>query len=315
MTGFWEGLGGSLAERWIVLILTPAFAFWAGGLTAWAWSRGWHDGWTELGNRITGLSSAEQIALAVGGFVLVTVSGIAVQRATLPLLRIFEGYWPRWLGTARSLLIARQTRRVVRLQQERDQLAAKLGDDTATPEERRRHLTLDKRLRRVPTEANDEEPVRRMPTSLGNILRAAESWPVDKYGLDAVKCWPRFWLILPETARTELTSARSSLDSAATVVVWSLLFVVWTFWAWWALPIGLAIAALAYRMVLGSAEVYGDLLESTFDVHRRLLYQAVEWPLPRTPAEERETGRALTEYLWRGSDSETPSFTSNRADS
>ena len=59
-------------------------------------------------------------------------------------------------------------------------------------------------------------------------------------------------------------------------------------------------------MLLASAAVFGDLLEATFDVHRRLLYEALQWPQPRTPAEERASGRRkreLTEYLsFRGSD-------------
>jgi hypothetical protein len=110
-----------------------------------------------------------------------------------------------------------------------------------------------------------------------------------------------------------LTSARAALDASATVVVWSLLFVVWSVWAWWAAPAGLVVAVAAYRILLTSAAVYGDLLEATFDVHRRLLYEAAGWPLPRSPAEERALGEALTEYLWRGSDASTPIFrTPNR---
>jgi hypothetical protein len=37
------------------------------------------------------------------------------------------------------------------------------------------------------------------------------------------------------------------------------------------------------------------------DLYRPLLCQALRWPLPTNPQEERELGKALTEYLWRGS--------------
>jgi hypothetical protein len=309
----WTELGSGVGEKWLALVLTPAFAFWGGGVVAWAWSRGWSDGWSELGDRLAGLSGAEQVALAIGAFVGVTVSGVAVQRATLPVLRVLEGYWPARLDGLRERLVAVRSRRVVRLRRERDELATKVEERRASVSEQHRHLALERQLRRVPVEPDEAAPVRRMPTALGNILRASESRPVDKYGLDTATCWPRLWLVLPETARNELTTARTALDSAATVVVWAVLFVVWTVFAWWALPAGLLVAAAAYRLVLGSAAVYGDLLESAFDVHRRLLYDAVAWPLPRTPAEERELGEALTEYLWRGSDDPTPPF--RRADS
>ena len=304
----WAELGSGIAERWLVLILTPAFAFWGGGVVAWAWSRGWHAGWVELGDKITAMSAAEQIALAIGTFIGVTVTGIAVQRATLPVLRLLEGYWPSWLDPLRARVVSRRSRRITRLRRERDELAEKVQERKASTDQRRRHLALERRLRRIPTEADEDTPTRRMPTALGNILRAAESWPVDKYGLDPVKCWPRLWLLLPETARSELATARASLDSSANFTVWAALFVVWTVLAWWALPAGLILAVAGYRLVLGRAAIYADLLESSFDVHRRLLYQALAWPLPANPAEERALGAALTEYLWRGSDEPHPTF-------
>lgn len=309
MTGFFAAFGGKVAESWALLVLTPAFAFWGGGVAAWAWSRGWNDGWSDLGDALADLSGAEQLALAVGVFVFVTVSGIAVQRATLPILRLLEGYWPTWFDPVRRRIVGIRAHRIDRLQRERDALADKVAGNHASPDERRRYLLLDQRLRRVPTEAREGEHIRRMPTSLGNVLRAAESWPSDKYGLDAVKCWPRVWLVLPETTRTELTAARASVDAAANVVTWALLFLVWTVWAWWAAPIGVLVAVGAHRMLLASAAVFGDLLEATFDVHRGRLYDALRWPRPQTPAEERALGRALTEYLWRGSDAERPSYT------
>src|SRR5262249_34312036 len=173
-------------------------------VVAWAWSRGWHDGWVELGDRITGMSSAEQIALVIGAFIGVTVTGIAVQRATLPVLRVLEGYWPAWLDPLRARVVSLRSRRIARMRRERDQLAVKVEKGRATADEQRRHLALERRLRRIPTEANESTPTRRMPTALGNILRAAESWPAHKYGLDPAKCWPRLWLLLPETSRSEL---------------------------------------------------------------------------------------------------------------
>jgi len=56
------------------------------------------------------------------------------------------------------------------------------------------------------------------------------------------------------------------------------------------------------------AATYGDLLESRYDLRRRLLYESVTWSLPQTPAEAPQLGRTLTECLWRGSDDTSPTF-------
>jgi hypothetical protein len=84
-----------------------------------------------------------------------------------------------------------------------------------------------------------------LPTRIGNILRAAETWPADKYGLDAVVVWPRLWLLLPDISRQELLAARAALDSAVAAVIWGLLFCVFTIWTPFAIPAGLAVAAAA----------------------------------------------------------------------
>ena len=79
-----------------------------------------------------------------------------------------------------------------------------------------------------------------MPTRIGNILRAAETRPYDHYGLEAVIVWPRLWLVLPDSARQELSTARASLDSSVAAVIWALGFCAFAPLAWWAAPVGLA---------------------------------------------------------------------------
>ena len=60
--------------------------------------------------------------------------------------------------------------------------------------------------------------------------------------------------------------------------------------------------------MLTTAMVYGDVIEAAFDLHRWKLYEALRWPTPTTPADERATGAKLTQYIWRGSDDDTPVF-------
>ncbi len=161
-----------------------------------------------------------------------------------------------------------------------------------TVKEEEEYARLDGRLRQAPADFN-----RLMPTRLGNLLRVAETRPYSKYGLDAVTCWSRLWLVLPESAQKELTEARAELNLGARVWLWSLLFLIWSIWAWWVIPVSLLAALLTYRWMLDAAANYGDLVEATFDVYRAELYKAVRWSLPTDSDDERQKGREITQYL------------------
>jgi hypothetical protein len=131
---------------------------------------------------------------------------------------------------------------------------------------------------------------------------------LEKYGLDVVVCFPRLWLLLPTEVKGELSDARSRLNGMVRVWIWAVLFVGWGFWSWWAVPVGLGAAWFAYGWLLDAAAVYGDLLESVFDLYRTLLYRSLRLGLPRNPTEELISGKALTDYLWRGFVEPEPTF-------
>jgi hypothetical protein len=125
--------------------------------------------------------------------------------------------------------------------------------------------------------------------------------PKDKYGLDSVIVWPRLWLLLPGSARDELTAARAALDSSVAAVLWGLLFCVFAWWTPLALIAGLGVAiSSAVFWVPSRAETFGELMESSFDLYRFALYEQMRWPLPENPDDERKDGESLTQYIWRG---------------
>jgi hypothetical protein len=100
---------------------------------------------------------------------------------------------------------------------------------------------------------------------------------------------------MPEGAQKEIIQARQRLDAAVRFIVWSLLFLIWALWAWyWVIPISLIGIVWGYWRALEAAGVYGELLRAAFDLHRVTLYQALRWPLPSNPADERKTGRQLS---------------------
>jgi hypothetical protein len=313
LTDFWTGLGGKLAERWITLLFSSAFAFWAGGLAAWVWryerplisTGGWKALLAHWAAELQVLPVVAQAALVVGLLLVIVVSSLIAQRLSAPVLRLLEGYWPRWMDWLREPLVRFRSKRIDRDNDRLRQLARDVSK--LTTKESAEYLKLDRRLASTP-----KVPNRRMPTRLGNILRASEGRPGAHYGLDAVVCWPRLWLLLPEAAKQEVSAARGALNAAAQLWLWAVLFVGWTVWAWWALPVGILIAAGSYSRVLGAAATYAELVESCYDVHRRLLYEALRWPLPSTPAEEQQHGKELTAYLAHGSKATAPAFSDSR---
>jgi len=301
---FWEALGAKLAERWAAATM-PALLFWAGGLLAWLYS---HSGVGELAQAkawILGEPGVIQVVLLLAAALLLVTSALVVERLSLPTLRLLEGYWPRSLRPLRRRLVALQAAKVAAVERRWSELRERLRQEIASPDERQEAIELDAKLRRFPATAEQI-----MPTRVGNILRAAESRPTDKYKLDTVACWPHLWLLLPDAVRQELAAASGQLQATASAVVWSLLLLGFTVWTWWAVPAAVAAAAVIIRVwVPDRAEVFADLLEATVDLHRLALYKALRWPLPTDPDDERIAGQMLTEYLRRGLSGPLPQFT------
>jgi hypothetical protein len=298
VTKFAEALGGKLGERAVALVATPAFLFFGGGLSMWMLGPGSP---ARLHAWFTGRDTVEQITLGALALLAIGVAGLVVQRVAFPVLQTLEGYGPLWLSwlrqRARKFWVGRKERL--------DRKWQKLANTTPrTAEQELRYVELDQRLRRFP-----ERPGDVMPTRLGNVLRAAELRIDDRYGLEVSITWPRLWLLLPESCRTELSTARATLNGAVANILWGALFLVWTPVHWAAVPIGLTWAAGARIGTLTSAAIYADLVEGTYDLYRFNLYTTLRRPLPTSPDTEPACGQALTAELLRGAKEGAPSFT------
>jgi hypothetical protein len=301
---FWHAVGEKLADRWAAAA-APAVTFWAAVVAAWASRRGSH-GLQSVVDVLSGRTGPGQVAVVVTALGVVAASAVIMQRLTPLALRVIEGYWPSFLRPLGNLLVNRVTSRVdqasARLQALAPLVAA--GEPgSADRQKREEFVRLDRRRRRVP------RPELRMPTRVGNTLRAAETRPTVKYGLDTVTTWPHMWLVLPDQARGELASARAALDASVSSCLWGLLFTATFPWAGWVALAGPAVATAAYKLwVTARAEVFADLVEACYDLYRMSLYRQLRWPLPANPAEERRTGRELSTYLLRGSGDAAPAF-------
>ncbi|MDT0168454.1 hypothetical protein [Pseudarthrobacter sp. BRE9] len=319
VAGLWDAALGKVPDQWKIMA-APALVFWAGAFLAWASSG--RSRLSEVTAWLNGQSTIVHIATGLAAVTLLAVSFLVTRRLTAPVLRILEGYWPAWLAS----VAARRRRKFLELKMadndawlklmrewesrahgqqanldteqraEQAEIAAQIRAELAKLEQRRRHRpVLDGEL---------------LPTRLGNILRAAETRPNHRYGLDAVVIWPRLWLVLPDLVRSELTGSRAALDASVSVVVWGAGFLAFTPWAWWATPVGLSVSMAAILWWAPTkAEVFAELVESAYDLYRWEVYRYLCWPLPIAPADEPSSGRALTQYLTRGSDQPKPKFT------
>jgi hypothetical protein len=299
---FWEAAGSKLADRWAA-VGVPALVYWLGGLLAWLWIRGGTAALRQPADWLDKLPAAAQIAVVLGVLIGVAASGVVIQRMTTPALQLIEGYWPAFLKPLRDWRIRQIRRKEERTESRWASLQESVQSGTATAGQRAESARADRWLRRIPSPDY-------LPTRVGNTLRAAESRPTAKYGLNAPAIWPHMWLLLPEATRTELSQARASLDTAVAACLWGLAFVAFTPWAWWAAPVGVGVSAAAYLFwVPARAEVYADLVEATFDLHRTVLYTQLRWPLPANPADERSLGQQISTYLLRGLSGTSPAFT------
>jgi hypothetical protein len=302
---FWDGVAGSLAGRWSS-IGGPALVFWAGvGLV---WAAG-HGGWGAIGRqlgRLDGQKAGTQVAVLAAGLVVVAASALLVSRMTLPVLRLIEGYWPRPLSRLRELAVRRREARIEAWEAEWQSLATRLDGPDASRPDAQLFVRLDERLHYVPGRAS-----RRTPTRVGDALSAAEGTAFDRYGLDALKCWPALWAVLPEQHRADLVAARQAVDTTVAAMIWAGVFCFTAVWVWWTPLLGLAVLLMTYFVWLPQrVQTYADLIVATFDVHRVALYEALRWPQPARPVDERACGLAVTDFLWTGNTSSTVRYSS-----
>jgi hypothetical protein len=245
-------------------------------------------------------SASGQILLGFGAAVGVIAAAYVLASFQTSLLRFLEGYWPAWLGGLRRRRIDRY-QRAARVGWSR--VEALHGDGRHTE-----GAALAAKL------AVDYPPPGRLadgcqPTRAGNRLRAAEYYPLERYGIDAVVIWIRLLPLLPAEAAKRIASARTALDAAACLfalavgfgLVWPIALVaagasgslaVWCLLAW-------PVAAAALAAVAKAAVPYGQEIRVAFDLYRSLLLQHLGWQIPADPFEERRMWTDLAHFYQR----------------
>jgi hypothetical protein len=277
---------GLFDSRFTLALLLPTFAFAAGTSALAATMTGWHQTVTWW----SGLGAARQVALGVAAAAAVVMLAVIIGTQVVAMTRLLEGYW-RWPWADATLGRLGRWREGKR--------RTKLAEDASELGYLRGYL------------AFPPEPSPVLPTRLGNALRAAESYPGDdqRWGLDAVFWWPRLYLILPDSARTQVDDARAALDQLVVLTMLSAGFGVLALAlsiAGLNLAVGLGCAGGAFLLSRGcyaaavtSATVFGDLVRSCYDLFRGDLLARLGWQLPPTLKRERQLWSVLGQQLYR----------------
>lgn len=161
---FLEGMTGKVSEQWVTNLLTPAFAFWLGGLAAGIY----HFGCAPLKTWALQQPQPVQVGLLIVGLIVIVTSAAVAQKFDRPMLRFLEGYWPRWMKTLRRIRTQRYVNQWQQQQQRWGELYGK-GETALSAEELNEYAKLDWQLMHSPSQPNQF-----MPTHLGNLLRASE---------------------------------------------------------------------------------------------------------------------------------------------
>jgi hypothetical protein len=264
-------------------------------------------------------TSAGAIVAFCSGFAITT--GLIIQGLDYALMRLLEGY--PLLNSPRSTRLAGYLTRQQRTKY--SQLEAEVTALKSLPEgvvetefERaQRHARVTELARRL-DERFPRDPNRLLPTTFGNVLRAFEMYPYDRWGFDAVVFWPRLEPVLSDGERELQGDAQAVMNffvnSMLALVVMTCVFTYdglrydrTTVVDWAGRLIPLILAAGAYRFAIQAAVGWGDTVRASFDLHHRELLGLLGFRAPLSAADERDIAIRAATFLRYGNEArETP---------
>ncbi|MEV4894741.1 hypothetical protein AB0K48_35685 [Nonomuraea sp. NPDC055795] len=155
-----------------------------------------------------------------------------------------------------------------------------------------------------------------LPTRLGNVIRAAEFYPIQRYGISLISVWPRLYKILPGSVAEDVKNSRATMEFLLVLCLWLVGFAVvnpllaWMFgtslpWAVLVFAFSLLFAYWAYLSAIPAAAEYGAHLRAAFEVHRFDLLRQLRLPLPADERQEHDQWRLLDDLILKA---ERPSW-------
>ncbi|WP_194817907.1 hypothetical protein [Nocardia sp. XZ_19_385] len=261
---------------------------WAGAPGELDFSRAWRT--------VSSLKVGEALVIVL----VVTILGLLLHPLQKAILRVLEGYyWPKSLASRR---VRRFCEKKANLEKP---LTAREHDSPYTEAE---IIQIGRTVQRLQRYFPPNEEIR--PTTLGNVLAAAESSAGSAYGFGAVAAWPRLYAVLGDRMRIIVDDARGQLDvsarmvmTGATATIASAALLAGSGW-WACLALAPAVVGVvAYAAAIQSALTYGETLHVAFDMHRFDLLNTLRIPLPIDIESEREINSAWSRVWIQGPES------------
>lgn len=275
MGGFLAAFGKKLAERWLSLLVLPGALYFATLTVAYLLGQRHPFEIGQLTIRLnTWITFMERLSVGGLGLILLAIllaaagAGLAAQA----LGSLTEQVWlaDRWQAWPPPLRLLAESR--VRHREQHWTAAKKIYDDQLDTTAAQRASRTEppprgegNQARRRVARIAQEKPGR--PTWIGDRVNAVIIRLDREYHLDLPTIWPHLWLSMPETTRTEITTARQALTRATTLAGWGLLYLtVGVLWAP-ALLISVVTVGIAWWRARTAADTYALLIEAAARLH------------------------------------------------
>ena len=271
---------GLLDRRFLVYVYLPVIGFFLALAAVWsATHQGLArtlDNWRDRGTLQQILAAA---AILVACFVVATIFAAMLTALT----RLYEGYWTwpplKWLAAQGRGWHQRRVR------------------------------TNEVQLHGLYPSRNEIDQV--MPTLLGNVLKEAERYPADRYGINSLVIWPRLYELFPTNYLEAIAGTRAELEFLLLIATLSASFGVTTGiyfivigTAWWLFLLclwgGFAFAWVCYRGAVSTAQLCGIQVKVGFDLYRESLARQLGLPTPATVESETTVWEQVNDFLYQG---------------
>jgi len=156
---------------------------------------------------------------------LTIILGFTISSLNTFIYKVIEGYF---ILARFPLSKNRQLRKFNKWKQQLEAVEDKISEMERSEEPDKGHLSRLEDLRYyIVSEMNLRFPLREdgiLSTGFGNILRAAEAYTADRYGIDAVRLWPRLIHVIPDSYYEKVEQSNNGLAFLINCSVLSLLF-------------------------------------------------------------------------------------------